>query len=560
MPDRLRWLSSRRFAAAVLFTLIVGGVATSVWLASSDPAALRSSLAESRWWLLPALPALTLANLLLRFLRWAFFLRRIRTYVPLRDNLRIFLAGFSMILTPLYLGEAAKALWLRRRTGAPLRQPLAVVVSERVFDMIALAAIAAVAAGLRPLPVLVALLGLPTLGHLLAPRIRARIEASAEEDDSWRALLAGILFRTALHLRPASFAPGMALSLAAWLAACITLTLAVSIAGGPLAVRETVATFAVATPLGSLTLMPGGVGVTGTLMLTRLETALALPHANAVLAVILTRGATFWLAAVIGAGFLVTLGRRHALRTGRDQAGHFDDIAARYAEQIPDHVRTHVVGKKVARTVARLPGARLRGVDLGCGQGWYLEALRRRGHRVVGVDRSLPQLVAARGNSATAPLVAAEAGRLPFRSATLDFAYSVNVLHHITDPEEQTAALGELVRVLSPGGRLLVHEINVTNPLFRFYMGYVFPLLNDIDLGDERWLLPGVLPRIEGTSLESIEYFTFLPDFLPRPIFRALLPLERRLERSRWRAWSAHYMAVYRKVGEEAARTGRPVP
>ena len=48
----------------------------------------------------------------------------------------------------------------------------------------------------------------------------------------------------------------------------------------------------------------------------------------------------------------------------------------------------------------------------------------------------------------------------------------------------------ELFRVLKPGGLLFVHEINTRNMLFRFYMGYVFPSLNCIDEGVERWLLP----------------------------------------------------------------------
>ena len=51
-------------------------------------------------------------------------------------------------------------------------------------------------------------------------------------------------------------------------------------------------------------------------------------------------------------------------------------------------------------------------------------------------------------------------------------------------------ALAEVARCLRPGGRLIVHEINVHNPFFRFYMNYVFPLLTRIDLGNEWWLSP----------------------------------------------------------------------
>lgn len=49
----------------------------------------------------------------------------------------------------------------------------------------------------------------------------------------------------------------------------------------------------------------------------------------------------------------------------------------------------------------------------------------------------------------------AEAGELPFPDGTYDAAYLVTVLGEIPD---QTAALGELARVLRPGGRLVVGE------------------------------------------------------------------------------------------------------
>ena len=39
----------------------------------------------------------------------------------------------------------------------------------------------------------------------------------------------------------------------------------------------------------------------------------------------------------------------------------------------------------------------------------------------------------------------------------------------------------EMARVLKPGGFLVVQETNTNNPLFRFYMGYVFPILSRID-------------------------------------------------------------------------------
>ena len=103
--------------------------------------------------------------------------------------------------------------------------------------------------------------------------------------------------------------------------------------------------------------------------------------------------------------------------------------------------------------------------------------------------------------------------------------------------------------MLKPGGLFFLHEINVENPLFRFYMSYWFPLLCDIDEGTEEWIKPSRLPRVEGAVWSrDVDYFTFLPDFTPRAALRALTSVEARLERSSIRSWSAHYAASLRKT------------
>ncbi len=136
---------------------------------------------------------------------------------------------------------------------------------------------------------------------------------------------------------------------------------------------------------------------------------------------------------------------------------------------------------------------------------------------------------------------------IPAAEASLDFVYTINVLHHLPSVADQRRAFAEMLRVLRPGGAIVLHEINTTNVLFRFYMGYVFPSLNCIDEGVERWLLPRELAALTDASIVDIHYFTFLPDFMPEGLVRLFSPVERRLERSFLRSYSAHYMAVLRK-------------
>jgi hypothetical protein len=78
-------------------------------------------------------------------------------------------------------------------------------------------------------------------------------------------------------------------------------------------------------------------------------------------------------------------------------------------------------------------------------------------------------------------------------------------------------------------------------------MGYVFPSLNCIDEGVERWLRADRMAQYTEAPVVDVRYFTFLPDFVPQFIVRILAPVERLLERSSLRVFSAHYMAVLEK-------------
>jgi SAM-dependent methyltransferase len=191
-----------------------------------------------------------------------------------------------------------------------------------------------------------------------------------------------------------------------------------------------------------------------------------------------------------------------------------------------------------------------RGLDAGCGQGAYVGEMRRLGFDVTGIDDSAGQVSIAARNLGQRDLVReGSVLAIPAEDAVFDFVYTINVLHHLPTVADQRRAFVELARVLRPGGVLFVHEINTRNLLFRFYMGYVFPSLNCIDEGVERWLLPTGLPMYTDLPVTDIRYFTFLPEFLPAAVVRLLAPIERLLEASPLRPYSAHYMAVLRKQG-----------
>lgn len=92
-------------------------------------------------------------------------------------------------------------------------------------------------------------------------------------------------------------------------------------------------------------------------------------------------------------------------------------------------------------------------LDVGCGPGSMLHYFTRYGD-VVGVDRYLPALNMARTHF-VGPLVQGDCCRLPFQDGQFSLVAACEMLYHrnIADVRQ---AMAELIRVLEPGGHLLI--------------------------------------------------------------------------------------------------------
>lgn len=120
---------------------------------------------------------------------------------------------------------------------------------------------------------------------------------------------------------------------------------------------------------------------------------------------------------------------------------------------------------------ARL-GPGTRALELGCGTGEFLRRVAHSGAEIRGIDLSQHLLARARVRAAAFPdvsLVCGNAEQLPYPDASFDAVYGSSVLHHLDLPR----ALGEVFRVLRPGGRLVCTEPNLVNPqvAFMFHFG-----------------------------------------------------------------------------------------
>lgn len=129
---------------------------------------------------------------------------------------------------------------------------------------------------------------------------------------------------------------------------------------------------------------------------------------------------------------------------------HFGLLAPHY-----ERVITHVNLEMLLNLLELKPENRL--LDAGGGTGRVSSRMIGWVRQLVLTDVSWGMVDQARIKNGLQP-VNAHAERLPFPDASFERILMVDAFHHVCD-QEQTVA--ELVRVLSPGGRLVVEEPNI---------------------------------------------------------------------------------------------------
>src|SRR5262249_48620202 len=112
----------------------------------SDWRHVRASLSQFRLSGFALALVLASSNYLVRFAKWHYYLGRLGITIPRSRSLCIFLAGFTLTVTPGKIGEVVKSYFLRESDGVPMARTAPVVVAERMTDLIALILLAATGA------------------------------------------------------------------------------------------------------------------------------------------------------------------------------------------------------------------------------------------------------------------------------------------------------------------------------------------------------------------------------------------------------------------------------
>src|ERR1700694_2528347 len=99
-------------------------------------------------------------------------------------------------------------------------------------------------------------------------------------------------------------------------------------------------------------------------------------------------------------------------------------------------------------------------LDLGCGRGGVVELFWHDVKLAAGLDPDVPSLAEHRAPGM--PVIRGRGEQLPFAGESFDLLVCLWVLEHIESPE---VVLGEVRRVLRPGGHFIFLTPNLRNPL-----------------------------------------------------------------------------------------------
>jgi SAM-dependent methyltransferase len=206
----------------------------------------------------------------------------------------------------------------------------------------------------------------------------------------------------------------------------------------------------------------------------------------------------------------------------------FDRIAHEYDEVLPAHVVEHYLAKRVRYIAEHCPSGRV--LDVGCGTGTLAARLAAAGFTVTGLDPSQGMLDVMAESAPAVERVRGEGTELPFEDETFDVAITVAALHHVADPDDVRATLVEMVRVLRPGGQIVVWDHNPRNPYWKNLMARV-----PQDDGSER-LVPEeeILGGLEegGGEVIGSSQLGLVPDFVPPSLLGLARVAERVVERT----------------------------
>lgn len=255
---------------------------------------------------IPLVFLLAFLNYITRFLKWHYYLNLLRIKVQITDSFGIFMSGLAMSATPGKLGELLKCYLVKKINDTPVSKTAPIIFAERLTDMISVVALAVGGAvfyeyGIKVV-VITGIFFILLVIIISSRKISLYLIKFLSGINFLKKYLDQIkeLYESAYNLiKLPSLISMTLLSFVAWFFECFGFYMVLYGLGIDASIFWAVFVYAFATIVGSITMLPGGLGATeGSITFLMIDNGV--PKDLSVISTFLIRVATLWFAILVG--------------------------------------------------------------------------------------------------------------------------------------------------------------------------------------------------------------------------------------------------------------------
>ena len=268
------------------------------------------SFEDFNFFLLPILFALSFLTFFTRFYKWNYYLHLLNIDICFRDSFIIFMSSLIMLATPGALGELFKSYLVKQLTGEQISKTAPIVFSERITDLISVILIALTGAiiynyGIFIMSLLI-ILFIALVLFISNKNVSIKFTTLLSRIKFLHKYLSKInIAYESFHvmLKGKSLFFMLLTSIASWSFECLSFYIILKTFGLSISVVWAGFVYAFGTIIGSLTMLPGGVGITdGSFVFLIVQKGFSKDAAIA--STFIIRVVTLWFAVGVGAVFI----------------------------------------------------------------------------------------------------------------------------------------------------------------------------------------------------------------------------------------------------------------
>lgn len=124
-----------KFDNRFIFVIIGAIILYAVFLLVIDFTLLSEKITNFKTEFLPLILIIIPCSWLFLFLRWNLLLQNSKVSLPIKENLKIYFAGFALAITPAKFGELIKSHLMKKKFDVPHKTTSSLVVIERLYDL-----------------------------------------------------------------------------------------------------------------------------------------------------------------------------------------------------------------------------------------------------------------------------------------------------------------------------------------------------------------------------------------------------------------------------------------